>query len=379
MYRRHFIQSLAAGTSVLLVPGIVISDEKLVDGDNRSKREKKPLGYHPASYYEKLGDGIVECRLCPRRCKVSDLERGYCGVRENIDGEYYTCVYGKVCSANVDPIEKKPFFHFLPGTLAFSIATAGCNLNCKFCQNWSISQFRPEDVPSMDMPPFSCAKQAIDNRCASIAYTYSEPTVFFEYMIDCAKQGKSRGLRSVVVSAGFIELAPLDELLGLVDAVKIDLKSFSDDYYQKICNGRLKPVLDTLEKIKARGIWLEIVYLVVPGLNDSEKEFNVLSKWLYANLGPDVPIHFTRFHPAYLLQNVPMTPKSTLEKATAIARANGLHYPYIGNVFGHAEENTNCHNCNQRLISRAGFQIVKNEIKNGRCPYCQIEIPGIWS
>lgn len=376
MQRRCFIQSTAAaGAGFLLLPGLADSAE------TRHEKTARPGAefYRQARYYEKLQDGIVECRLCPRRCRVSDLERGYCGVRENIGGEYYTSVYSRVCSANVDPIEKKPFFHYFPGTFAFSIATAGCNLNCRFCQNWSISQFRPEDIPAMNISPLQCVRQARESGCLSIAYTYSEPTVFYEYMFDCAVEGKKAGIKSVLVSAGFIEKEPLERLLEVIDAVKIDLKSFSDDYYRRICNGKLQPVLDTLLTIKSRGVWLEIVYLVVPGFNDTDKELIDLCGWLAANLGPDVPVHFTRFHPAYLMNNIPMTPKSTLEKATAIARAEGIHYPYIGNVFGHQEENTRCHKCGRRLILRSGFQIVENEMQNGRCPDCRIEIPGIWS
>ncbi len=374
MQRRCFIQSTVAGAGLLLLPDFVQSSEERA----AAAAKPRPEFYYPARFYAKLENGIIECRLCPRRCRVSDLERGYCGVRENIGGEYFTCVYSRVCSANTDPIEKKPFFHYLPGTFAFSVATAGCNLNCRFCQNWSISQFRPEDIPAMKISPSQCVKQAKESGCVSIAYTYSEPTVFYEYMFDCAGEGKKAGVKSVLVSAGFIEKEPLAALLDVVDAVKIDLKSFSDDYYRRICNGRLQPVLDTLQTIKARGVWLEIVYLVVPGLNDSDKEFIELSKWLFANLGPDVPIHFTRFHPAYLMNNIPMTPQSTLERATAIARSEGIHYPYIGNVFGHREESTYCHKCGRRLIHRLGFQVAENQIRNGRCPDCRIEIPGIW-
>jgi pyruvate formate lyase activating enzyme len=338
-----------------------------------------PGDYYPARYYTKLEHGIVECILCPRRCRVSDLERGYCGVRENRGGEYYTLVYGKVCSANIDPIEKKPFFHFLPGTTAFSIATAGCNLNCKFCQNWSISQFRPEDVRHHNLSPQECAEIARANDCISIAYTYSEPTIFFEYMVDCAKQAREQNVRSTVVTAGYIEKEPLLELISQVDAIKIDLKAFTESYYKDICNGKLKPTLDTLVTIKESGLWLEIVYLMLPGLNDSEKEISELCDWLMTFLGPDVPIHFTRFHPSYLLKNLPITPLESLERAHRIAGDKGIHYPYIGNVYGHDAENTYCHNCGKLLIGRRGFQITANNLNKGKCPSCQQIIPGVWS
>jgi pyruvate formate lyase activating enzyme len=375
MKRRNFLISAAIGGGLAICPGLITREIKA------SPENESPLtdNHHPARYFKKLEHGIIECELCPRRCRVSDLERGYCGVRENISGDYYTLVYNRVCSANVDPIEKKPFFHFLPGTDAFSIATAGCNLNCKFCQNWSISQFRPEDVKHHDMPSSKVAEIAKANDCHSIAYTYSEPTIFYEYMYDCAAEAKNKGIRSTVVSAGYIEKQPLLDLLPMVDAIKIDLKAFSESYYKDVVNGKLEPVLDTLVTIKEQGRWLEIVYLMLPGMNDSEKEITELSKWVTANLGKDVPIHFTRFHPSYLMQNVPITPLNVLERAYTIARTEGIHYPYIGNVYGHDAENTYCHSCGDLLIGRKGFQISTNKIKTGKCPSCKTDIPGVWS
>lgn len=375
MRRRQFLAASAAGAGLALYPTL------LLGGKSETQPSPTAVGTadHPARYYEKLPDGMVECRLCPRRCKVSDLERGYCGVRENKGGEYFTLVHSKVCSANVDPIEKKPFFHFLPGSTAFSIATAGCNLNCKFCQNWSISQFRPEDVNHLKLTPAECAATAGQFGSASIAYTYSEPTVFYEYMCNCAEAGRQAGLRSVVVTAGYIEKEPLVELAGLVDAIKIDLKAYSDSYYHDICNGELKPVLDTLVTLKSLGVWLEIVYLTLPGLNDSDSELKGLCDWLMSNLGSDVPIHFTRFHPAYLLENLPSTPIDTLERAHAIALEKGLHYVYIGNVYGHQAENTYCPNCRQLLIGRRGFQIAQTNLNDGACSKCHTAIPGVWS
>jgi len=378
MLRRDFIISSAIGTGVVLCPKIIFSQ---TGSGSKAIISASFLtaNHHTARYYKKLDAGIVECSLCPRRCKVSDLERGYCGVRENIGGEYYTLVYSKVCSANIDPIEKKPFFHFLPGTTAFSIATAGCNMNCKFCQNWSISQFRPEDVNSSDLTPTECAKVAYDNKCPTIAYTYSEPTIFYEYMSDCAAEGKKLGIRSAVVTAGYIEKDPLLELIPLVDAIKIDLKAFTDSYYKDICSGELQPVLNSLITIKESGTWLEIVYLMLPGLNDGKEEISNLCDWLLTNLGPDVPIHFTRFHPSYLLQNLPITPLESLEQAHTMAKTKGLHYPYIGNVYGHDAENTYCHKCGELVIGRKGFQITKNKLDKGKCPSCQQTIPGVWA
>jgi pyruvate formate lyase activating enzyme len=332
-----------------------------------------------ARHYRKLEHMDVECALCPRKCVVGDRERGYCGVRENRSGRYVTLVHSRPCSINVDPIEKKPLFHFLPGTPIFSLATAGCNFNCKFCQNWDISQSRPEQTRNMVMPPEEIVSSARAQGCPCIAYTYSEPVIFYEYMYDIAKLGKSAGLRSVMITSGYINEKPLAELLPHMGAVKIDLKAFTEKYYADICRGRLKPVLDSLVKINKSGTWLEIVYLVVPTLNENEAEIKTMCGWILKELGPDVPVHLTRFHPMYLLKNLPATPVSTLEKLKAVADTAGLHYVYIGNVPGHDAENTYCHSCRKKIIGRYGFRILENQVRNGKCGYCGTKIPGVWS
>jgi pyruvate formate lyase activating enzyme len=265
-----------------------------------------------------------------------------------------------------------------PGTIAFSIATAGCNVNCKFCQNWDISQSRPEQVPSHYMPPKSVAEMAKQYDCPTIAYTYSEPVVFAEFIMDTADAGHAAGVRSIVVSNGFIQQDALKEAYGRMDAVKIDLKSFSESYYSKVVTGQLKPVLDSLVTLRKMGKWTEIVYLVLPTLNDSDAEFRGLAQWIKANLGADVPLHFTQFHPAYLLKNLPITPVETLERAKAIADAEGLHFVYIGNVPGHPAQNTYCPKCRKMLVERVGFTASEMLIKNGKCPFCQQPIPGVW-
>jgi pyruvate formate lyase activating enzyme len=331
-----------------------------------------------ARYYEKLDHKKIRCRLCPRECVIDDRERGYCGVRENRGGTYYSLVYARPCAMNADPIEKKPLFHFLPGSRAFSIATAGCNVNCKFCQNWEISQVRPEEVRSVYMPPEKIARAARNYDCRSIAYTYSEPTVFFEFMEDSALAGRSLGVKSVVVTAGYINKEPLLRLCELVDAIKVDLKAFSQAYYSNYVNGELKPVLDSLITMRGTGMWTEIVYLVVPGLNDTDEEFTALTKWLLEYLGKDVPVHFTRFHPQYLLKNLPPTPVGSLERAKAIADAAGLHYVYIGNVPGHTAENTRCPVCQKVVIARTGFVVTENNVSGGKCRFCSASIAGIW-
>ena len=331
-----------------------------------------------AKFYQKLQNKKIKCKLCPRECTVGDRERGYCGVRENRGGAYYTLVHSRVCAAHIDPIEKKPLFHYLPGTLAFSLATAGCNVNCKFCQNWDISQVRPEQVPAEYAPPKLVADLAKQYHCPTIAYTYSEPVVFSEYLMDAADAGHEAGIRSVVVSNGYMQEEALKTAYGKMDAVKIDLKAFSESYYKDVVIGELKPVLDALVTLRKMGKWTEIVYLVVPTLNDSDSEFRGLARWIKANLGVDVPVHFTQFHPEYLLKNLPITPVPTLERAKAIADAEGLHYVYIGNVPGHPAENTYCPKCRRMLVERVGLTARQMLIRKGACPFCQQPIPGVW-
>jgi pyruvate formate lyase activating enzyme len=332
-----------------------------------------------ARYYKKLPDNEIECQLCPRACRLGDKERGYCGVRENQDGTYYTLVYGKPCSVNVDPIEKKPFFHVLPGTAALSIATAGCNVNCKFCQNWEISQVRAEQVAAMDLPPEKVAALASANNCPSIAYTYTEPVVFYEYMYDTALAGRQLGRRNLVVTGGHINPAPLAELLQVVDAVKVDLKSFSPDFYKSYVRGELQPVLETIKAVAKSGCWLELVYLVIPTLNDRPEEIRKMSRWVAAEVGPDVPLHFSRFHPMYLIKNLPPTPLSTLEEARQAALGEGIHYVYIGNAPSLNAENTICPKCRNVIIERYAYSVRGRALDQGRCPICRTPIPGIWA
>ncbi len=332
-----------------------------------------------ARYYKKLEHKEIECNLCPRECRVGDRERGYCGCRENNNGTYYTLVHSYACSAHVDPIEKKPFFHFLPGTQAFSIATAGCNLNCKFCQNWEISQVRPEQVNNYYLPPKDVASYAQESGSKSIAYTYSEPVVFYEYMMDCAAAGRERGIKSVVVTGAYISHEPWLELIRGVDAIKVDFKGFTEEFYQDICSGKLKPVMDALVDMSQSKVWYEIVYLVVPTLNDDLDDIGKMCKWMVKELGKDVPVHFTRFHPMYLLKNLPPTPVSTLEKARETALQEGMNFVYVGNVPGHSGENTYCPGCKNVVIGRTGYRITQMRIKDGKCTTCGTVIPGVWN
>ncbi|MGC8928008.1 MAG: AmmeMemoRadiSam system radical SAM enzyme [Myxococcota bacterium] len=333
---------------------------------------------YEASYYTRLKNDIVRCGICPQGCEVKPNERGFCGIRENRGGKYYLIVHSRPCSINIDPIEKKPLFHYLPGEKALSIATAGCNIACKFCQNWEISQYRPEQVPYVKATPSEIARMAHVKGCRTIAYTYSEPVVFYEYMRDTAIEGNRLGVKSVVITNAFINEKPLSELTKIVGAIKVDFKAFSDNFYQNICKGELKPVLKSMELIRKAGVHLEIVHLTIPTLNDSEQEIREMAKWIKENLGVFVPLHFTRFYPTYKLKNLPPTPASTLIRAREIAMAEGLKYVYTGNLPGNEGENTYCHNCSKLLIKRLGFYIKENNIKDGKCPYCKEKIPGVF-
>ena len=344
-----------------------------------SRIEPDDLPAREASWYRKLPEKRVECQLCPRACQVADLERGGCGVRENRDGTYVTLVHGAACSVHVDPIEKKPFFHVLPGAKALSFATAGCNVECKFCQNWEISQFRPEQVPAAYLPPEELAGVAKRVGAPLLSATYSEPVVYWEYVRDTALAGRRMGLRMTVVSNGFIQEQPLKDVLPHLVAMKVDLKSFREEFYRELVRGELKPVLKALEVIRAAECWLEIVVLLIPTLNDSEAEVRDLCRWVKTHLGADVPLHLTRFHPTYRLTNLPPTPVASLEQAWNIGKAEGLHYVYVGNLPGHPGEHTVCPACGTQVIRRIGFEVLENKLSKGRCDNCQTAIPGVWS
>ncbi len=320
----------------------------------------------------------VRCELCPTECVLDNYEIGGCKVRINKDGVLYSLVYGKPCAVAIDPIEKKPFYHFLPGEKAFSIATAGCVLGCKFCQNWQISQARPEEVDYHDLPPDDVVRSAMFYGCRVITYTYTEPTVFYEYMLDTAIIARRLGLKNTMHTCGYINERPLRELSRYMDAADVDLKAFTEDFYARLCGGRLKPVLDTLVILKSQGVWLEITNLVIPTLNDDRKSIKEMCLWIRNNLGPDVPLHFSRFFPQYKLKNLPPTPLETLTMARDIALGSGLRYVYIGNIRTEAE-NTRCHNCKRLLIERHGYLVKENNIINKRCRFCGTLIPGVWS
>jgi len=365
--RRKFMGCIACSIFVANVQG------------QQSHRGKWEGDLKEAMWYTKLNLKKVRCDLCPRKCVVDDRERGFCGVRENRDGVYYTLVYSNPCAVHIDPIEKKPFFHFLPASLSFSIATAGCNIECAYCQNWEISQRRPEQTDNVYLPPKRVVDLAKHYECKSIAFTYTEPVVFYEYMVDTAKLARRAGIRALMITNAFIEPKPMREACKVLDGVKVDLKAFSEEFYKKICRGQLKPVLRAIEVIKSSNVWLELVVLIVPGLNDSPDEIRQMCNWIKANLGKDVPIHFSRFIPMYKLRNLPPTPVKTLERCHEIAKEVGLRYVYIGNVFGHPAESTYCPNCGSIVIQRLGYKTSASGLKDGRCAKCKFAIAGVWA
>jgi len=331
-----------------------------------------------ARFYQTLPNRKVKCVLCPRACMVREGERGRCGARENRNGALYSLLHSRICAANVDPIEKKPIFHFLPGTNAFSIGTAGCNVRCTFCQNWNISQGRPEEIPAEFVPPERVAELAIRHNCPTVAFTYNEPVVFSEFLMDTTDAAHQAGLRSVAVSNGYMQQEALTAVYGTLDAVKIDLKAFSESFYRKVVQGQLKPVLESLVTLRKMGKWLEVVYLVIPSLNDSDSELRSLAQWIKTNLGVDVPLHFTQFHPQYRMKNQAVTPIETLERAKSVADAEGLHFVYVGNVPGHPAQNTYCPQCRALLVERVGFTAGHIFIRNNCCAFCRYPIPGVW-
>jgi pyruvate formate lyase activating enzyme len=334
-------------------------------------------GVHEASYYDPGANQSVQCYLCPNRCVIGPSQWGACKARKNIDGKLYSMVYGKIATAHVDPVEKKPFFHVLPGTTAFSIATTGCNMRCLFCQNWEISQVFPEDVPTQAATPEQVVSEALARGSSSIAFTYNEPVIAYEYMLDIAKLAKTKGIKTLVVSSGYIEEEPLKELLKYIDAYKVDLKAFDERFYRKLTGGRLASVLETLKTIKQSGVWLEIVTLLVPGENDSEEEIRAMARWIRENLGDSVPLHFSRFFPQFKLKNLPPTPPETLIRAREIAMEEGLKFVYTGNTAYPEGETTWCPVSKEKAIVRQGYFVIANNLKDGACPDGE-KIPGIW-
>lgn len=333
-----------------------------------------------ARLYQRLDEGKVKCNLCAHRCTIAEGKRGICLVRENRGGKLYSLVYGLSISQAIDPVEKKPLFHFYPGSTAFSFATVGCNFRCSFCQNWQISQSLRDGggIDGREASPEHLAAAARHYGCKSISYTYTEPTIFFEYAYDTAVAADAWGIKSIYVTNGYMTEEMLDAFGSYLHAANVDLKSFSDEFYRKMCGARLQPVLDTLKAMKKRNIWVEITTLIVPGQNDSEAELRALAEFVATEVGVDTPWHVSRFRPEYQMRDIGPTPLSTLHRARDIGLQAGLRYVYEGNVPGSEGENTYCYNCHKRLIHRFGFTIVENLVAPGsKCPYCGVVIDGV--
>jgi pyruvate formate lyase activating enzyme len=332
-----------------------------------------------AYLYEQLENKKVRCFLCSHHCLIKEASRGICGVRENVDGKLISLVYRQILARNVDPIEKKPLFHFLPGSRSYSVATAGCNFKCSFCQNSDISQMVVEKkgIRGKDTPPEFIVEQALATGSATIAYTYTEPTIYFEMAVDTARIAAQKGVRNIFVTNGYMTEECLKNIHPDLHGANVDLKAFSDRFYKEQCGARLAPVLKSIEKMLEMGIWVEVTTLLIPGLNDSEQELRGIADFL-RQLDPGIPWHISRFHPTYRLTDVPPTPPAGLRRAREIGLEQGLQYVYTGNLPGDDGENTLCHQCGELLIARYGFQVGKNAVRDGNCPKCATRIPGVW-
>jgi pyruvate formate lyase activating enzyme len=380
MRKREFLHCCAFGAAnALLSRPLPVSLRAELDACSGAVPPDDDLGKwsKEALFVEKSGESI-HCLKCPNGCVIPVGGTGICRNRVNVRGKLYSIAYGNPCAVHVDPIEKKPLMHFLPGTRAYSIATAGCNLTCLNCQNWQISQVSPKETENEDLMPRTVVDECRRAKCASIAYTYSEPTTFYEYAYDTAAIARKEGVRNIWKSNGYIEEAPLRKLCGVIDAANIDLKSYDENIYARLNAGKLAPVLRTLRVFHEMRVWLEITNLVIPGWTDDLEMIRKMCGWLCANSLEEVPLHFSRFVPLYKLNQLPPTPVKRLEDARAIALKEGMKYVYIGNVPGHEGEHTYCHHCKRMIVERRGYSIQTNNIRDGRCSFCSTSIPGVW-
>jgi pyruvate formate lyase activating enzyme len=340
-----------------------------------------PSPTREALLYTRRADGSVSCQLCAHRCLIRRGRRGICWVRENQGGTLVTLVSDRLIGVNIDPIEKKPFFHFLPGSLAYSVSTVGCNFHCLFCQNWEISQWPREHVgPLLGTPttPAEIVASTLAAGCQSIAYTYTEPTIFFELALDTCRLAAEAGLKNIFVTNGYMTAEALAMVAPVLHAANIDLKGFTDSFYRKVCGATLAPVLDTVQRMHERGIWVEVTTLLIPGRNDTDEELRLVADWL-AGIDRNIPWHLSAFYPAYKMLDVPSTAVRTLLRAAAIGEAAGLRFVYIGNVPGDRWQNTRCPECSRQLVHRRGFAVLDHSIVDGRCPSCRTAIPGLWT
>ena len=378
--RRELLRAGVGGICALGLGGLAgcnqpTATEELPVATGAQRGFMRPV---PSPWFSELAGGRVRCELCPKRCELAEGQRALCRVRENRGGVGYTLAYGNPALLQEDPVERKPFFHVLPGSRALSIATAGCNLACSFCEVWDMAQVAPEEVHAHDMPPEVVLQHATESDVRSLSYGFGEPVVFFEYMAALATMAREAGLLNLVHTAGYIEPEPLEQLGGLLDAANVDLKSFDPEFYRQVVGGELDPVLRTLRWLADQGIHIEVTNIVIPTLNDDMAMIRTMCQWIADELGPDVPLHFARFYPLYRLSDLPRTPVSTLEEARNTALDAGLRFVYVARVTGHEGENTFCPTCGEIVIDRVGFVIQQMRLEQGRCTHCGAEIPGRW-
>ena len=390
--RRQFLWRTVCGVGACIGSNLVFAPENPASGLGRtiyrqksdpSKKidsvpRKQEVVLTEARYYRTTGPH-VQCTLCPIFCVIPEGEAGMCRVRVNRNRRLYTTVYGQPCSIAFHPMEQGPIFHAFPGSRCLGLATAGCNLRCKYCQNWQMSQFGAEETDNYDLPPERVAGLAREEHCQIVVFAYTDPVVFYEYALDTAKTVKAEGLKTVLVTAGYVDTQPLKDFCEYIDVIRIDLKSFSEKFYRDVVGGTLQPVLEAIKTVHEQGTWLEIVDPLVPGFNDSPEEIREMSRWMVENLGRDVPLHFLKFFPAYKMRNFPPTPEEVLSRSRQIAMDEGLRYVYVGNLPGHEGENTFCPECGKRLVERVGYLgIRENNISDSKCRFCGCPIPGIW-
>lgn len=362
--------------SLALSAGLICFPCKAVFSEMSS--EEQGIYKRIALYQEETARGIM-CRICPNECVLKEGELSKCNNRKVHNSKLYTLAFGNPCTVNIDPVEKKPLYHFLPGSKAYSIATAGCNLVCLNCQNWTISQISPDKTRNYDLMPERVVEECKGNNCSSIAFTYSEPTTFYEYTFETATLARNAGIKNIYKSNGYINTEPLKKICSVIDAANIDLKAFSESSYLKLTGGKLQPVLDSLKVIKDMGVWLEITNLVIPGWTDNPDDIRNMCKWLSANGFKNTPLHFSRFYPMHKLEQLPPTPVEILNSAYQIASEEGLKYVYTGNAPGSEISNTKCPSCNSTLVVRQGYRIETNNITGGKCNKCGSKIDGVWS
>jgi len=384
MSRREFLRIAGTTTAACACAGWLGGLAETAQGAPRIRSS-----WREAEYYYRLPGNVVQCTLCPcsptgcsrvtgKPGRLADGETCVCHVRTNVGGTFYVTNYGRAASLHLDPIEKNPTYHFLPGAQALAVSAPGCTLGCKCCQNWEMSQAATDDIRTVDAPPEDIVRRALAEKRRAITYTYTDAAAFFEYARDTAKLARSRGLANTMVTGGYISTEPLTELCRYVDAFSVSVKGFSDDYYRDNCRGQLSTVLETMKTVREQGRWLEVVVLVIPTMSDDMAKIKWMAGWVRDNLGADTPVHFSRFWPAYKLKNLPQTPISTLERARSIARGEGLRFVYIGNLPGHEAANTYCPACKKVVLRRVGFRVIEDNMKGGKCRFCGAGIPGRW-